>query len=134
MQDNRYMGEWTTPVSVVLYIYSLLSFMTFLVMFMLCIHRHGCFVSVCFALLFRAHISFFSTVIVTRCPSQFTDYLKYSIFVVADAEEELSDTNNREFACGTSNKPTSLTTSMKTLMKILIALRSTISCLEILLL
>jgi len=44
-EDNRYMGEWTTPVSVVLYVYSLISFMVFLFMFMLYVSRHGCFVS-----------------------------------------------------------------------------------------
>ncbi|KAH0289790.1 hypothetical protein M436DRAFT_54001 [Aureobasidium namibiae CBS 147.97] len=38
-----YMGEWTTPVSVVLYVYSLISFMIFLLMFMLYVSRHGCF-------------------------------------------------------------------------------------------
>jgi len=53
--------------------------------------------------------------------------------VVADAEEELFDTNNREFACGMNNKPTQ-TTHKKILMKTSMALRSTVSCLEILLL
>lgn len=45
MRDNRYMGDWTTPVAVLLYIYSLMSFLTLLFMFMLCVRRHGCFVS-----------------------------------------------------------------------------------------
>jgi hypothetical protein len=46
---DRYMGQWTTPVTAVLEAYVLVSFLVFLVMFMMCIHRHGCCVSVCFS-------------------------------------------------------------------------------------
>lgn len=63
----------------------------------------------------------------------FTDCPNYSISVAADAEEELLDTSNRESACGMNNKPT-LTTSKKTLTKMLMALRPTEYGLEILLL
>jgi hypothetical protein len=45
------MGQWTTPVTAVLEAYVLVSFLIALVMFMMCIHRHGCFVSVCTILL-----------------------------------------------------------------------------------
>jgi hypothetical protein len=126
---SRYMGQWTTPATAVLEAYVLVSFLIFLVMFMMCIHRHGCCVSVCF-------LSFFLYTFVTFShghPLQFTDCPNYSISVAADAEEELLDTNNREFAYGMNNKPTP-TTFKKTLMKTLMALRSTVSGLEILLL
>lgn len=42
---HRYMAEWTTPVTAVLEAYVLISFLVFLVMFLMCIHRRGCFVS-----------------------------------------------------------------------------------------
>ncbi|KAG9847970.1 hypothetical protein KCU98_g5725, partial [Aureobasidium melanogenum] len=38
-----YMAEWTTPVTAVLEAYVLISFLVFLVMFLMCIHRRGCF-------------------------------------------------------------------------------------------
>ncbi|KAK6000829.1 hypothetical protein QM012_003554 [Aureobasidium pullulans] len=38
-----YMAEWTTPVTAVLEAYVLISFLVFLVMVMMCIHRRGCF-------------------------------------------------------------------------------------------
>ncbi|KAI4836916.1 hypothetical protein E4T44_08376 [Aureobasidium sp. EXF-8845] len=38
-----YMGQWTTPVTAVLEAYVLVSFLIALVMFMMCIRRHGCF-------------------------------------------------------------------------------------------
>jgi hypothetical protein len=66
-------------------------------------------------------------------PFQFTDCPNYSISVAADAEEELLDTNNREFVFGMNNKSIP-TTSKKTLTKTSMALRSTASGLEILLL
>ncbi|CAD0083051.1 unnamed protein product [Aureobasidium vineae] len=37
-----YMGQWTTPVTAVLEAYVLGSFLVFLIMFMMCIHRRGC--------------------------------------------------------------------------------------------
>ncbi|CAD0107625.1 unnamed protein product [Aureobasidium uvarum] len=37
-----YMGQWTTPVTAVLEAYVLVSFLVFLIMFMMCIHRRGC--------------------------------------------------------------------------------------------
>ncbi|THX56250.1 hypothetical protein D6D06_04404 [Aureobasidium pullulans] len=37
-----YMGQFTTPVTAVLEAYVLISFLIFFVMFMLCVHRHGC--------------------------------------------------------------------------------------------
>ncbi|KAL2033754.1 hypothetical protein VTO58DRAFT_104468 [Aureobasidium pullulans] len=37
-----YMGQYTTPVTAVLEAYVLISFLIFFVMFMLCVHRHGC--------------------------------------------------------------------------------------------
>jgi hypothetical protein len=46
------MGQWTTPVTAVLEAYVLVSFLIALVMFMMCIRRHGCFVSVCYPLVF----------------------------------------------------------------------------------
>lgn len=39
---SRYMGQYTTPVTAVLEAYVLISFLIFFVMFMLCVHRHGC--------------------------------------------------------------------------------------------
>lgn len=45
---SRYMGQYTTPVTAVLEAYVLISFLIFFVMFMLCVHRHGCCVSVSF--------------------------------------------------------------------------------------
>ncbi|KAI4836213.1 hypothetical protein E4T44_08379 [Aureobasidium sp. EXF-8845] len=45
-QTNKlpwYMGQWTTPVTAVLEAYVLVSFLIALVMFMMCIHRNGCF-------------------------------------------------------------------------------------------
>lgn len=45
---SRYMGQYTTPVTAVLEAYVLISFLIFFVMFMLCVHRHGCCVSISF--------------------------------------------------------------------------------------
>ena len=42
------MGQYTTPVTAVLEAYVLISFLIFFVMFMLCVHRHGCCVSISF--------------------------------------------------------------------------------------
>jgi hypothetical protein len=124
-KENRYMGQWTTPVTAVLEAYVLVSFLIALVMFMMCIRRHGCFVSV--LVLF----SFPYTLSPSR--SSNTDCYGCSISVVADAEEELFDTNNRESVCGMNNTLIS-TTCTRTLMKISMISRSTVSCPEILLL
>lgn len=57
---SRYMGQYTTPVTAVLEAYVLISFLIFFVMFMLCVHRHGCCVSISFtSFLFPSAALFF---------------------------------------------------------------------------
>lgn len=120
---TRYMGQYTTPVTAVLEAYVLISFLIFFVMFMLCVHRHGCCVSITLtSFLFPSAALFFFLFVLL--------IFKHSISSTAEdvvIVKELCGINSRcESGLGRKNKRIVYTMTM-TKMKISMVMKSTVS-------
>lgn len=97
---SRYMGQYTTPVTAVLEAYVLISFLIFFVMFMLCVHRHGCCVSISFTSFLSSSAALF-VLFVLLIFKHSTSFTAEDVVIV----KELCGINNRcESGLGRKNK------------------------------
>lgn len=119
---SRYMGQYTTPVTAVLEAYVLISFLIFFVMFMLCVHRHGCCVSISFTSFLSSSAALF-VLFVLLIFKHSTSFTAEDVVIV----KELCGINNRcESGLGRKNKQTVYMMTM-TKMKISMVMKSTVS-------